>query len=124
MMRLLPFLLASLIACAAPVDDGSCAEWPADATPADGVVDETCGWFTLPVGDHLYANVYIVEPESPCDVVLGPGLVLNSSPIYSAMSNDAPKWTVDVVAEAPGEALLVDVACEDGTRWQARVDVE
>lgn len=121
----MPFLFAALLACGtAPSDDGSCAEWPAAPAPADGVVEASCDWFTLPVGEHLYANVYIAEPESPCDVTVDEGLALFSSPIYSAMSNDAPKWTVDVIAEAPGEALLVDAICDDGTRWQARVNVE
>ncbi len=117
-------LFLFVLACAVPPDDGSCTEWPADPAELDGSVDADCGWYTLAVGDHLYANVYITEAEAPCEVELDEGLVLNSSPIYSALSNDAPKWTVDVVAEEAGEELLVDVTCEDGTRWQARLDVE
>ncbi|MES2642807.1 MAG: hypothetical protein V4850_25210 [Myxococcota bacterium] len=121
---MLSSLFALLLACAAAPEPGSCTTWPGEAAAADGVVEASCGWFVLPVGEHLYANVYVSEPESPCDVALGEGLKLNSSPIYSAMSDDAPKWTVDVVAESPGESLLVDVTCDDGTRWQARVNVE
>lgn len=113
-----------VLACAAPPDDGSCVEWPADPAPADGVVDAPCGWYTLALGEHLYANVYLAEAESECTFALDEGLVLNSSPIYTALSNDGPKYTLDVVAEAAGEAFLVDVACDDGTRWQARVNVQ
>lgn len=121
---MLTFLFACLLACAAAPEAGACTAWPGEAEAAEGVVETNCGWFVMPVGEHLVANVYVTEPESPCVVALDEGLKLNSSPIYSAMSNDVPKWTVDVVAEAPGDSLLVDVTCDDGTRWQARVNVE
>ncbi|MDP2315589.1 MAG: hypothetical protein Q8P41_22005 [Pseudomonadota bacterium] len=110
-----------LFACATP-DESGCS-FPDAAVAPDGVVEDSCGWYALAVGEHLYANVYVAEPSSPCSVALGEGLSARD-PIYSAMSDDAPKWTYDVTAEAAGVEQIVDVTCEDGTRWQARVDVE
>ena len=106
-----------LLACAS-----STCDWPATATAPDGSVEDSCGYWAVPVGEHLYANVYLSEPESPCEAALDPALHLNSDPIYSAMSNDAAKWTYDVVVDAAGDPLEVTVTCDDGTAWYARID--
>lgn len=117
-------LTTFLFAGCAPADDGSCTEWPDGPAPLDGVVEESCGWYTLAVGERLYANVYVTEPEARCDETIGEGVALTNEPIYSAMSNDAPKWTYDLTAESAAEGVLVDITCEEGTRFQVKMDVE
>lgn len=109
-------MLLLLLACA----DSTC-DWPDAAAVPDGPVEDSCGWWEVAVGEHLYANVYLSEPESPCSDTLDPSLHLNSDPIYSAMSGDSAKWTYDVVVDAAGSEMEVTVTCDDGTAWYARV---
>ena len=113
-----------LLACAPATDETACTSWPDAAVPPDGVTEESCGWYALSVGGHLYANVYVTDPDAGCDAVLADGLALNAEPIFSNMSDDAAKWTYDIVATSAGNSLHADVTCSDGTRFEARVDVE
>ncbi len=122
-MSPLRLALVLLLPACAPSEEEEGCDWPDSPVAPDGTVQDSCGWYTLAVGGHLYANVYVTEPESPCTAALGDGLSARD-PIYSAMSDDAPKWTFDVVAQVPGTEQPVDVTCEDGTTWQAKVDVE
>lgn len=115
-------LLAPLVACGPEPKPEGCV-WPEEPTAPTGVVTESCGWYLLEVGDRLYVNVYVTEPESPCDAELGVGLGLPNDPIYSHLSNDDPKWTFDIHAQVPGAELGVDITCEDGTAIEALVDV-
>jgi hypothetical protein len=117
-------MLLLLLACATPEEDVTCAAWPDAASAPDGVVEDSCGWWQIAVGDHLYVNVYLAEADATCSDALGDGLVLNSDPIYTNMSDDAPKFTYDIVGDAAGTALGVDITCDDGTRWGAQVDVQ
>jgi hypothetical protein len=115
-------LIVWLLGCTTP-DEGACPSYADAPTAPDGSISDSCGWWSLAVGDHLYANVFLSEPEAPCSEALGDGLSLNADPIYSATA-DAPKWTYDIVADASGTGLGVDITCDDGTRWSALVDVE
>ena len=88
--------------------------------------EDTCGFWSLALGDHLYVDVVVTEPLAECEATLGAGLELFSSPIYSAMSNDEPKWTFDVVAVAATDpaGAEVSIECVDGSTWGALVRVE
>ena len=115
-------MLSLLLAACAPPAEEPC-DWPSAPSAPGGSVEDSCGWYTLAVGEHLVANVHVVEPEVDCEYALDAGLDLPNSPIYSAVY-DEPKYTLDVEATSVGEGLLVDVTCGDGTRWLAKVDVE
>lgn len=119
-------LLALLLACSTEAVTG-CQDYPSTATEPPGVLGstDTCGYWVIAVDDHLYANVEVTEAQSPCTSALGDGIVLNSDPIYSALSNDVSKWTFDVVgAAATGTDYAgFEVACDDGTEWSARIQV-
>jgi hypothetical protein len=121
-------LLALLIACAGEEEPSGCADWPSDPVAPDGVLraDEDCGFWTIAVDEHLYVDLVITVPLAECPSTLGDGIELFSTPIYSAMSNDEPKLTFDVVGAAPtgSEYALFDVLCEEGSRFSARIDVE
>ena len=121
-------LLALLLACASADPDAACDDYPAEPSDPSGVLStaDTCGFWTLEVGDHLYVDVVVTEPLAECEATLGAGLELFSSPIYSAMSNDEPKWTFDVVGTAATDpaGAEVRVECVDGSAWGALVRVE
>lgn len=121
-------LLALLLACAPSDSDAACAAFPAEPTAPEGVLgpEDSCGFWALALGEHLYADVVVTEPLAECDATLGAGLELFSSPIYSAMSNDEPKWTFDVVGVAATEAAGAElsVRCADGSGFEALVRVE
>jgi hypothetical protein len=123
----LPRLAALALAAAAlssckPEEKPEGCVWPEEPTPPTSTVTESCGWYLLDVGDHLYINVYVTEPESPCEADWEPGLEV-PDPIYSDLSNDDPKWTFDIRAQVPGSELDVSIVCEDGTEIEVRVDV-
>lgn len=113
-----------LLACAEPEPEAHCPTF-ADAIPAPTVVEtaDDCGTWTLPVGDHLVVNVYISEPEVPCTDEIGAGLERPHEPSYTNMSNDAPKWTYDFVGAEAADGVELAIVCDEGTEWQARVDV-
>lgn len=121
MLLLLSFACASL-------STSPCADWPSDPVEADGVLEnaDSCGFWLLPVGEHLYVNVGITAEESTCAATMEPYVELNADPIYSNMSNEGPKWTFDFVGMKPSgaEATGIDVSCDEGTEWAARVVVE
>ncbi len=117
-------MLTLLLACAEPEPEGPCPVW-ADEVVADGVLDNShdCGTWTLPVGEHLYVNVYIEEIEVPCSDVIDDGVDRPHEPAYTNMSNDAPKWTYDYVGGAAVDVAEITITCEEGTEWHARVHV-
>ena len=119
-------MLLLLLAWTEPAASG-CDDYPTDPTPPPGVLGsaDTCGYWSLAVGEHLYTSVGVTEAQSPCSAALGDGIVLNADPIYSAMSDDVPKWTFDVVGESStGTGYAgVEIACDDGTEWSARIQV-
>ena len=114
-----------LLACTEPAPD-DCA-WPDSATDAGGVLEntDTCGFWSLEVDGHLYVNVGLTEPDVECSAAMGEEVSLNASPIYSNLTTDGPKWTFDVVGVAPTAPFAsLDVPCDEGTRWAARVEVQ
>ena len=114
-----------LLACTEPAPD-DCA-WPDSATDAGGVLEntDTCGFWSLEVDGHLYVNVGLTEPDGECSAAMGEEVSLNASPIYSNLTTDGPKWTFDVVGVAPTAPFAsLDVPCDEGTRWAARVEVQ
>lgn len=117
-------VLVLLAACSAPEEQTGC-DWPDAATAPTGVVTEadTCGWWLLAVGEHLYVNIHVAERESPCEGSFGGGLEVRD-PIYSDIGEEGPKWTYDLHAQVPGPMQEVSITCEDGTAWEGRVDIE
>lgn len=113
-----------LLACAEPEPEAHCPEF-AEAVAAPTVVDtdDDCGTWTLAVDDHLVVNVYLSEAEVPCTDSFGAGLERPHEPAYTNLTTDGPKWTYDFVGAEAAEGVEVAIVCDDGTEWQARVDV-
>jgi len=124
-------VMGCLVGCGDKAGDSAaaeaegCAAFPESPSAPDGVLEseDSCGWWELPVGEHLYVNVGLSEPKAECSESLGAGLALNASPTYSNFEPDGPKWTFDVVAEASATASAVEITCSDGSAWSALVDV-
>ena len=116
-------LFASLAACTPDEEPVGGCPWPDAPVVPDGVVTESCGWYALGIGDHLYVSVYLNEPESLCSFDASTGLGI-PDPIYSYMGNDAPKYTYDITAQVPGPDQEFLVTCADGTDFELRIDVE
>jgi hypothetical protein len=68
-------------------------------------------------------NVSVTDADATCAATLSPGLVQNSTPIFSDFGDDGPKWTFDFVGDAPAEDASVQVDCTDGTTFSAIVTV-
>lgn len=129
--RLLPTATLILAACGSSAcggnagDTGPCEDYATSAVEITGVLDATnmCQLYTLPVGEHAYVSVHVTEPEVPCAGTTEAGIALFSEPTYANFDGDGPKWTFDVVGEAPTDAARFDVACDDGTAWSALFQV-
>ena len=120
-------LVLLLLAACAGDDASDCAAWPDEAVAADGVLGnaDTCGYWRLGVGEHLYVNVSVTVAESPCTASMEPAIGLNADPIYTNLSNDGPKWTFDVVGLSATDGYAgLQVECGEGTTFAARVVVE
>lgn len=118
-------LILGMFACGEPEPEPACEEWRPLAN-VDGVIDndEDCGQWTLPIGEHLYVNVYVSEELSPCEAEHAAEIGLPYDPIYTNLETDGPKWTFDFVGNEVVSDSAIDVSCDDGTEWHARVSVE
>lgn len=117
-------MLLLLLACAEPAPD-ACA-WPDAPVAPEGVLEnaDTCGYWSIAVDGHLYVNVGLVAPDQDCSAAMDEAVALNSSPIYSNLNTDGPKWTFDVLGVSATESFAsFDVSCDEGTRWAARIAV-
>jgi hypothetical protein len=115
-----------LFGCAPePEEEVVCADFPTSATEAPTVLenDDSCGHWSVPLGDQLVVSLIITEPEAPCELASDEGLTLLYDPIYTNMSNDSPKWTFQVGADVEAEGVPLEISCEEGTTWAALVDV-
>lgn len=114
-----------LFACSTPADVVACPDLPAAATAPPTVLgnSDDCGRWIVAVGEQLVVSVVVTEPEATCEMETDAGLTLLYDPIYTAMSNDEPKWTFQVKADAEVDGAWISVTCEDGTTWSAVVDV-
>ena len=117
-------LLLPLAACGDSAALGGCDDFPADAAVASGSLgsEDTCGRWALAVGEHLYINVDLTEPDQDCTGTTTGGVTLPYDPIYSNPSNSSPRWTFDVEGVEAGEGAL-DVSCAEGSTWGARFTV-
>lgn len=91
-----------------------------------GVLDsaDSCGFWLVPVADHLYVNVAVTEAGADCSAAMGAEVALFAEPIFTDMSNEPAKWTFDVVGVSPtGDFASVDVTCSEGSSWAARISV-
>lgn len=121
--------IGALTACRSD-DPGECG-YEAEPITADGTLtnEDTCTFWELAVGDHLVVNVQVsVEDPSVfpgCNFNDTEFVVLNSSPIYSNLEGQGAKWTFDWVGETASAGAYDEIAvtCDDGTTWEARVEV-
>jgi hypothetical protein len=117
-------VLIGMLACG---DAPPKCEFPLTAVPPNGVLDsaDDCGSWRVIAGDHLYANVTVTDEHALCTATLDPGLTLNADPIFSALGDQGPQFTYDIVTDAtPGDAMLaVDIACDEGSYWRAQVQI-
>lgn len=117
-------LLLLALACS-PKEVPVCETFADAPTEADGTLSnpDSCGWWSLVVGDQLIVSVEMTEPDHECEATLGAGLDLPYSPIYTNLENDVPKMTFQVVGAEVAEASEVEIGCTEGTAWAAKVDV-
>lgn len=117
--------LLALLAGGCAADAGPCA-FPDAASDPGGVVSNTdaCGFWALAVGDHLYLDLHVTTELPTCVAQVGDGLSIPNDPIYTNMADDGPKYTYDIVADAPTDAAAVDITCDEGTSWHAQVAVQ
>lgn len=103
---------------------GTC-EFPAEATPIDGVLrdEDTCGRWELPVDDHLIFSHAVESDATACEVDAPDSFSLNAEPIFTNFGTDGPRFTFDLVALAVDSNARIQIACDDDSRWDARVDV-
>lgn len=119
-------LLIALFACAEePDSDEVCPDMPESAAEAPNVLtnDDDCGYWHVVIGEELVVDVLVSEVESPCEMETETGLTLLYPPIYTNMNPSGPKWTFQVGADAEASAAGISVACDEGTTWNAQVDV-
>lgn len=104
---------------------GHCA-FPDAPTPLDGVLDETdaCGWWSVGVGDHVVASLPVETDATVCEIDVEAPLAANAAPIYSDFGDGGPHLTFDFVADSAGDGLMLKISCDDGGRWDAKVDVQ
>jgi len=121
--RLVLFVSMLALAACAPEEEPDGCVFPETPTAPTGVVDESCGWYLLSVGEHLYVNVYVAQLATCAVDAAGSGIEVNE-PIYSDMEGDRPKWTFDALAQVPGNEYPLTIACDDGTTYELLVDVE
>lgn len=115
-----------LFACAEePEETEVCPDMPASATPAPTILynADDCGYWSVVVGEQLVLDISITEVEIPCELVADTGLKLLYEPAYSNMGLTDPKWTFQVLAESEAAEIDLVITCEEGTEWNARVDV-
>jgi hypothetical protein len=104
---------------------GHCAFPDAPSAP-DGVLDEVddCGWWTIDVGQHLVASLPVAGNATTCVIEADPPLDANAAPIFSDFGDGGPHLTFDFISDSAGTNLNVTITCDDGGRWDARVDVQ
>lgn len=115
-----------LFACAdEPEETEVCPDMPESPAPAPTILynADDCGYWSVVVGEQLVLDISITEVEVPCELVTEAGLELMYEPAYSNMSLTDPKWTFQVLAESEATSVDLAVTCEEGTEWNARVDV-
>ncbi len=114
--------LLALLGCGAP---GAC-DFPADPATPDTVIDETdtCGSWAMAVGDHLVVDLHVLRELPDCALSLGDGLSVPNDPIYTNLTDEGPKYTYDLVAEAAADDATVDITCDEGTEWHALVTIQ
>lgn len=102
-----------------------CESYPTEPTPADGVLEnaDSCGFWTIPVGDQLIISVAMTVPDERCDATPGDGLELPYEATYTNFSDDSPKMTFQVLGEEPIDLTDLSIACTEGTEWAAQVQV-
>lgn len=119
------FLTALLLAACAGDDTDRCEGWPDEPQAITGVVDsdsDDCGYWELPLGEHLYTNVYVLEELAECSYSLGDGLALFAEPTWSNFQGGGMKWTYDVIGEhALDDWSAFEVSCDDGSAFSARI---
>lgn len=119
-----PLLACILVmpACATP----DACDFPTEAIAADGVITEadTCGFWSVDVGGHLYLDLHVTRELPDCALSLGYGVEVPNDPIYSALDTDSAKYTYDFVGQTAIEETSVDIACDEGTEWHALLRVE
>ncbi len=107
--------------------DAACADYPSEPREVNRTLSnvDTCGYWWLSVGEHIYINVAVSTEDDDCAASVGTGLIVPYTPTYSNMGTDGPKWTFDIEAqsETDGQPATVEVTCDDKTTWHARVDV-
>ena len=117
--------LAATLACRTP-DDGPCP-WPEEPIAADGTVanGETCGYWLLTGGEQLIVALAITDEANPdCEVTMDDAVEMASNPIYSNFGDTGPQWTFAFRGVMATSAADIEILCDDGTEWHARVAVE
>ncbi len=119
---LLLLCILQLVACS---DPGPCA-FPDSAVATDGVLgnEDTCGFWQVPVGEHLYLDLHVTRELPDCAAAVGDGLSLPNDPIYSNLATDGAKYTYDIVADSAVAETNIDITCDEATEWHALVAVE
>lgn len=115
-------LLLLLLGCAG-TEANECQP-PAEATVPDGGLnnDDDCGHWAVGVDEHLYIRVELTEPDQDCEGETTGSVEQPYAPIYSNLSDSAPKWTFDVLGMEAGEGTL-DIVCGEGTTWSGSFTV-
>lgn len=118
-------LAAAALAAGCAADPAACA-YPDAPTALSGVLGngDTCGYWSLAEGAHLYLDLHVTTELPTCLAESGPELSTPNEPIYTNLADDGPKYTYDIVAIAPADAAAFDVTCDEGTAWHALVAVE
>lgn len=116
--------LGALLACR-DGDPGPC-EWPEAPVAADGSVNngETCGYWLLTGDEQLIVAIGIAGASDACDVTMSDSLELASSPIFSDFGETGPQWTFAFRGVMATTGAEIEILCEDGTEWHAKVAVE
>ena len=111
-----------LVACSEP---GPCA-FPDSAVATGGVIEneDSCGFWLVPVGDHLYVDLHVTRELPDCAIAVGSGLSIPNDPIYSNLGTDGAKYTYDIVADSAVAETNIDITCDEATEWHALVTVE
>jgi hypothetical protein len=116
------FAILPLVACSEP---GPCT-FPDPAVETGGVLgnEDTCGFWQVPVGEHLYLDLHVTRELPDCAAAVGDGLSLPNDPIYTNLAPDGPKYTYDIVADSAVAETNIDITCDEATEWHALVTVE
>jgi hypothetical protein len=122
MKRLVWLALLPLYACA---ESGPCT-FPDSAVATGGVLgnEDSCRFWTVPVGEHLYLDLHVTRELPDCAIAVGDALSVPNDPIYSNLATDGPKYTYDVVADSVVAETNIDITCDEATEWHALVAVE